>query len=162
MACSALLGFQAQILPAKLVVGVLLLTITILELTPRFESMSLPARYVPLGGLLSGFFGGISGMQGALRSAFLIRLGLSKQAFIGTGVVVATLVDISRLGVYGQSILSHRSDLDYGILAAAVLSAFVGAMLGNRFLRKLTLRALQRIVGTMLALLALALIAGIL
>ena len=162
IATYSLLGIEASILPAKLAVGLLLLAITSLEMTPRFESMALPVRYVPLGGLLSGFFGGISGMQGALRSAFLIRLGLSKQAFIGTGVVVATLVDTSRLGVYSRSLLTHRTELDYGVLSAAVLSAFAGAMLGNRFLQKITLRTLQRIVGGMLALLATALIVGVL
>jgi len=92
-------NWQATVLPAKLVVGALLLLITLLELSPRFEHLALPPKYVPLGGLLSGFFGGISGMQGALRSAFLIRLGLSKEAFIGTGVVVATMIDVTRLGV---------------------------------------------------------------
>ena len=33
----------------------------------------------------SGFFGGLSGMQGALRSAFLARAGLSKEAFVASG-----------------------------------------------------------------------------
>ncbi|MEX1184564.1 MAG: sulfite exporter TauE/SafE family protein [Gemmatimonadota bacterium] len=162
IATYSVLGIVATILPAKLAVGALLLLITTIELMPRFQSLSIPSRYVPLGGVLSGFFGGLSGMQGALRSAFLIRLGLSKEAFIGTGVVVATLIDISRLGVYAQDLLRERSQLDYGLLAAAVLAAFVGAFFGNQFLRKLTLRSIQLVVGTMLILVALGLIAGLL
>ena len=156
------LGVRATILPAKLLVGVLLLLVTTLELVPRYEALGLPPRYVPLGGFLSGFFGGVSGMQGALRSAFLIRLGLSKEAFIGTGVVVATLVDVSRLGVYARDLARHHADLDYRVLVAAVLGAFLGAILGNRFLRKLTLRTVQRIVGLMLIVVALGLIGGLL
>ena len=58
-------------------------------------------KYIPLGGALSGFFGGLSGQQGALRSAFLIRTGLNKETFIGTSVVSAVVVDVSRLIVYG-------------------------------------------------------------
>jgi uncharacterized membrane protein YfcA len=162
IATYAILGVHASILPAKLLVGVLLLFITILELMPRYQSLALPPRYVPLGGFLSGFFGGVSGMQGALRSAFLIRLGLSKEAFIGTGVVVATLIDMSRLGVYAQGLVRHHAALNYRVLVAAVLSAFLGAVLGNRFLRKLTLRTVQRIVGLMLMVVALALIGGLL
>lgn len=96
---------QATILPAKMVVGALLLLITVVELSPRFKTIALPPKYIPLGGVLSGFFGGISGMQGALRSAFLIRLGLSKEAFIGTGVVVAVFIDFARLGVYSDALL---------------------------------------------------------
>jgi len=152
---------EATVLPAKLVIGVILLAITALELSPRFAALTVPPKYLPVGGVLSGFFGGLSGMQGALRSAFLIRVGLSKEAFIGTGVVVATLIDISRLGVYSRALMEQRDQLQYGLLSAAVLSAFVGAFLGNRLLRKLTLRALQIIVGVMLAAVAIALVLGI-
>jgi uncharacterized protein len=53
-----------------------------------------------LGGLLSGFFGGLSGLQGAIRSAFLVKSGLSKEAYIGTAVILACLIDITRLSVY--------------------------------------------------------------
>jgi uncharacterized membrane protein YfcA len=155
-------GVEATILPAKLAVGALLLVITVIELSPRFEAVALPPQYVPLGGLLSGFFGGISGMQGALRSAFLIRVGLSKEAFIGTGVVVATLVDITRLGVYGEALSSQREELNCAVLSGAVLSAFAGAALGNRSLRKITLATLQRVVGVVLAIVAICLMAGLL
>lgn len=48
---------------------------------------------------MSGFFGGLSGNQGAFRSAFLIKAGLSKDAYIATGVVAAVIVDLTRLGI---------------------------------------------------------------
>jgi uncharacterized membrane protein YfcA len=162
VATYSLVGFHATIVPAQLVVGALLLLITLVELSPRFEAVAVPPKYVPIGGLLSGFFGGISGMQGALRSAFLIRVGLSKEAFIGTGVVVATLIDITRLGVYGETLMNQRGALNVVLLSGAVLSAFLGAVLGNRFLRKLTLATLQRVVGIMLAVVAVGLMAGLL
>ena len=101
-------------------------------------------------------------MQGALRSAFLVRLGLAKDAFIATGVVVAVLVDVSRFAVYSRGLYNQRVALDYLTLGAAVLAAFVGAVLGNKFLKKLTMRTVQRIVATRLALVAIALIAGLL
>ena len=47
------------------------------------------AAFLAAGGLLSGFLGGLSGHQGALRSAFLIKCGLSKEVFIASGVVIA-------------------------------------------------------------------------
>ena len=37
-------------------------------------------------------------MQGALRSAFLVRVGLTKEAFIGTGVVVAFGLSVETIG----------------------------------------------------------------
>ncbi len=150
------------VFPAKFVVGLLLLAFTLLELVPRLSSITFGPRLLPLGGLLSGFFGGVSGMQGALRSAFLIRAGLSKEAFIGTGVVIAVLIDISRLGVYVPNLIGHRAELDYPVLITAVLAAFAGAAVGNRYLKKMTMQVLQRIVAVMLLIVAAGLIMGLL
>jgi uncharacterized membrane protein YfcA len=153
---------EFAVMPVKLVVGLLLLLFAVIELVPRLRDLSFGSRYLPLGGLLSGFFGGLSGMQGALRSAFLARAGLSKEAFIATGVVIACLIDVSRLGVYSASLVAEAGNLDYGLLTAAVLSAFAGAALGNRYLKKVTMRGIQRTVAVMLAAVALALMSGLL
>lgn len=117
---------------------------------------------MPLGGLLTGFFGGLSGHQGALRSAFLVRAGLSKEAFIATGVVIAAVVDIARLSVYSVR-LKELTAVEHGpLLAAATLSAFLGAYLGNRLLPKVTLRGVQVTVAIALLFIAVGLAAGIL
>ncbi len=113
-----------------------------------------------MGGALSGFFGGLSGHQGGLRSAFLIKAGLSKEAFIGTAVVVACFIDFTRLAVYatrfGQSGLKENLPL----VVSATLAAIVGAYLGNKLLKKITLRFIHRLVAVMLILISLALGAG--
>ena len=51
---------------------------------------------------MSGFIGGVSGHQGALRSAFLLRFkaSITKESFIATNVVIAVFVDVVRLAVY--------------------------------------------------------------
>ena len=156
-----LFGREMRVTPVKLVVGLLLLLFALAELLPRFRDLSFGPQYLPVGGLLSGFFGGLSGMQGALRSAFLAKSGLSKESFIATGVVVACLIDVARLGVYSRSLLEGPR-LDYGLIGAAVLSAFVGAYLGNRFLKKMTMRGIQRIVAILLFVVAVGLAFGIL
>lgn len=155
-------GHAWEATPVKLVVGVLLLIFALFELWPRLRDLEFPSSWMPIGGLLSGFFGGLAGMQGALRSAFLVRAGLSKEAFIATGVVTAVLVDVSRLGVYTRSLLRVGQALDYPLLIAAVLSAFIGALVGNRFLKQMTMPGLQRLVAASLFLAALGLIAGVL
>jgi uncharacterized protein len=154
-------GLRGQVTPAKLVVGVALLGVTLLEFAPRFATTRLPASVLPIGGLLSGFLGGLSGMQGALRAAFLVRLDLSKQAFVATGAVVATLVDLARLGVYGAGLPGRLGQVDARLLAAAVGSAFVGAIVGNRVLAAVTSETFHRLIGGMLALAAVALMAGL-
>ncbi len=151
-----------SITPVKLVVGLLLLLFASLDLLPRFRDMSFGKQYMPLGGLLSGFFGGLSGMQGALRSAFLSRAGLSKEAFIATGVVIACLIDFSRLAIYSALLVRESAQFNYSLLAAAILAAFAGAVLGNRYLKKMTMPSIQRIVAVMLFAVALGLISGLL
>lgn len=147
---------------AKVIIGALLICFTLLELSPRLSKISFPPKWLPLGGVLSGFFGGLSGMQGALRSAFLIRAGLSKETFIGTGVVIACLIDVARLVEYVPNIMAAQADLDYAMLATAVLAAFAGAVAGNRYLKKMTLERVQRLVAVMLLLVAIGLITGVL
>lgn len=153
---------QLQILPIKLVVGILLLVFVLVELLPRLREMSFPQKFMPLGGALSGFFGGLSGMQGALRSAFLVKAGLSKEEFVATGVVIACLIDISRLGIYARAVVADGSRFDYPLLTAAAISAFAGAFIGNRYIKKLTMHSIQTIVAIMLFLVAIGLIAGLL
>ncbi len=137
-----------------------------IELLPRFENLTINKKWLPLGGALSGFFGGISGHQGALRSAFLSKSGLSREAFIGTSVMTAIMVDISRLLIYGLTFISHKTDLFAepkikGILICGILAAFTGSFIGTRLVKKITMRHIQVIVGIMLFMLALALGSGI-
>ncbi len=115
--------------------------------------------------MLSGFFGGLSGNQGALRSAFLIKTGLDKEAFIGTNTVSAVMVDVARLLVYGASFYALRfSEVEgiAGLVVAATLAAFVGAFLGARLIKKVTLRIVQLIVGVLLIVVGLGMASGLL
>ena len=110
---------------------------------------------------MSGFFGGLSGHQGALRSAFLIRAGLTKESFIATGVVISLMVDIPRIVMYGATLPGlHLGDYR-GLIIAAVLAAFGGAWLSNRLLTKVTQRLVQLLVALMLLVIAAALGSGL-
>jgi len=150
-----------MVMPVKLIIGILLLFFAMFDIVPRFASLQFDKKYLPLGGILSGFFGGLSGNQGALRSAFLIRANLTKEAFIASGVVIACLIDISRLLVYSQHIISFGDKFNYTLIIAASLSAFTGAFVGNRFLKKITIVTIQYIVAVMLLVFAVLLMLGI-
>ncbi len=157
----SVLGISANVTVPKLIVGVLLGFFALFDLVPKLSKLQFNEKYIPLGGVLSGFFGGLSGNQGALRSAFLIRSNLSKEQFIATGVVIAVLIDISRLGVYSSDLAKQHHQLDYLLLTIAVLSAFTGAFLGNKLLKKVTVKFIQYFVAIMLLLFSLLLIVGI-
>lgn len=150
-----------SVTPVKLVIACLLLFFVCLEVVPKLAALEFNKKWLPLGGVLSGFFGGLSGNQGALRSAFLSKAGLSKETFIGTGVVLACFIDITRLGVYSKNILNHAQQLNYSLVIAATLSAFVGAFLGSKLLKKVTVKVIQYIVTAMLLLFAVYIGSGI-
>jgi len=101
------------------------------------------------------------GNQGALRSAFLIKAGLSKEAFIGTAVVVSTFVDFTRLSVYATRFTSAGLMDNWVLVTCATLSAVAGAYLGNKLLKKVTLRFLQVLVAIMLIVISIALGIGL-
>jgi len=153
---------QHAISVPKLLVAILMLGFALFEGSRFSETLTVKdRRYLIVGGLLSGFFGGLSGHQGAFRSAFLVSSGLSKNAFIATGVVIACLVDLSRLSLYATSLTSLDLTL-WPLLATAVVSAFIGALLGARLLKKVTLQWVKRMVTAMLCITALLLGSGIL
>jgi uncharacterized protein len=156
-----LLGAQRNITPVKLLIALLMVFFAMGELIPKFEALSFDKRYLPLGGILSGFFGGLSGNQGALRSPFLLRSGLSREGFIATGVVIACLVDVTRISVYGSHFHAAGGIENLPLLVAATTFAFLGAFIGNRLMKTVTMRTIQLIVSLMLLGIALALGSGL-
>jgi hypothetical protein len=162
----SLAGIDATITPVKLVIGVLILVFALLELSPRFAAMTFDMRWMPLamplGGVLSGFFGGLSGHQGAFRSMFLIKSGVSKEQFIATSVVLAVMVDVARLLIYGADAVEARSEIDWVLVGVACVAAFVGAFLGARLIGKMTLLTVQRLVAGMLVVVGAGLSSGML
>ncbi len=154
-----LAGKTYDVVLVKLIIALLMIAFALLDLVPSLSKINFGEKLMVPGGLLSGFFGGLSGHQGALRSMFLIRSGLSKEAFIATGIVIACMVDVSRLVVYGTASFGITRNEIY-IVAAGTLSAFAGAYLGSKLVKKVTLKFLQVFVAVMLVVFAIALGAG--
>lgn len=154
-------GNNFEITPIKVIIALLLIFFALFDIIPKLKTMQFSRKYLPVGGLVSGFFGGLSGHQGALRSAFLIRAGLSKETFIATGIAIACLIDITRLSVYSKNILAVHESIDWKLVIIATISAFVGAVLGNKLLKKMTIESVQMIVAVALIIFAVFLGLGI-
>ncbi|OFX59750.1 MAG: hypothetical protein A2066_11300 [Bacteroidetes bacterium GWB2_41_8] len=157
----SLWGKTFEVTPVKLIIALLLITFSILEISPSFQKVQFSKDKLMLGGVLSGFFGGLSGIQGAIRSAFLIKSGLNKEAYIATGVVIACLVDFTRLTVYASRFTAANLHENLTLLISATLAAITGALIGRKLLKKITLRFIQLIVAVMLMLISVALGLGI-
>ncbi len=148
---------QFEVSYFKIIMATLLFFFALMDLLPYFGKMEFSPKMIILGGLITGFFGGFSGHQGALRSAFLIRSGLQKEAFIATGVLVSSMIDLTRIGVYTKRLMDVKLEEYWVLIVAASLSAMLGAVLGNRLLKKVTMKSLQYLVAVFLILIAIAL-----
>lgn len=155
-------GKHFEVYPVKFIISILLIFFAGIDLIPYFNNLQFGKDKLPIGGALSGFFGGLSGNQGALRSAFLIKAGLSKEAFVATAVVVSTSVDFTRLGVYATRFVKSGLSDNLVLVICATLAGIAGAYLGNKLLKKVTLRFLQVTIAIMLIIISLALGAGLL
>lgn len=159
-----------QITPVKVGIGSLMIFFAWFDLDPRFSNLNVTARHLPFGGILSGFFGGFSGHQGAFRATFLTKAGLSKEQFIGTSNAVSLTVDLMRMTVYfigakaihGESKLLDAIADSKLLLGTGILFAFFGTLIGKKLLTKTTINGIQKTVGVLLVLMGAGLISGLL
>jgi len=139
-------------------IGLLMLFFVVFEWKSIRFPFSHSPYFLPLGGLLSGFFGGFSGHQGALRSAFLSKITLDKQVFVATSALISLLIDVSRITIYSGS--TEWGQLNVRYLVIGGLSAFAGSLLGKRYLNKVSYRFIQWMVGIFLTLMGLLILSG--
>lgn len=151
------IGKTFSVYPLKLTIAILILFFACMDIVPYFNKLQFNKNKLPIGGALSGFFGGLAGTQGALRSAFLIRAGLSKEAFIGTTVVISSLVDFMRLSVYSTRMMHLDLKQNLPLLICAILSAMTGAFIGNKLLKKVTINFLKITVAIFLIIIGISL-----
>lgn len=156
-----LMGKTMHVTFIKLLVATLMIVFALFEILPWLKSLQFESKYLSIGGFISGFFGGLSGNQGALRSAFLLRYGLQKEVLIATGVVIACMIDLTRLSIYFSASASYDIWENDILLILAIFSAFLGAYLGNKLLKKVTLNFVQTLASIMIITLALLLAFGV-
>lgn len=145
----------------KIIIGSLLILFSLFDIIPGLKRMKFNEKLLPIGGVLSGFFGGLSGHQGALRSAFLMKLPITKEQFIASGIFIACCIDISRLSVYSNSNVFAHSSININILVIATVAAFTGAFLGNKLVNKITIDILHKIVALLIVVFSICMILGI-
>ena len=147
-----------------IIIGSILTIFAFLELQPWFQKINFPKKYIPIGGLLSGLMGGISGQQGALRSMFLLKSDFDAPRYIATGTFIAILIDLARLPTYAFG-LSKLSTVitthQFALIGVGTVLAFVGAWLGAKRLKKLTVGSVRYVITGLMFAIGLLLIFGI-
>jgi len=144
------------------ILGVLIILFALIELNPKQILGTISGSYLWIGGALSGLFGGVSGHQGAIRSAFLVKSGLSKASYIATGTAVSLLVDFSRIPIYlDMDKVLNRLDSEFVLhLSTLVVAALTGTFIGRKYLEKTTKQTVQIVVAIFLLLFGVYMIIG--
>jgi uncharacterized membrane protein YfcA len=112
-----------------------------------------------IGGSLSGFFGGFSGHQGALRALFLSRLKMEPIVFVATTAIISLLVDLTRVSVYFSGSWLYNYYPTY-IMIYCVPSALAGTLIGRKYIQKVNHARLSIIVGVALLAMGLTMVLG--
>ena len=132
----ALLQNYVPLEPLLVIIGIFLIVLPLLTMSEKWTGYRIPEANDRIGGFGSGFMGGLSGHQGALRAMFLTRRLPDKMAYAATASILALCVDLSRIPVYlffrFDEISSHLS-----LTIVLVSSALLGANMGKRWLESL-------------------------
>jgi uncharacterized membrane protein YfcA len=88
-----------------------------------------------IAGALSGFFGGLVGNQGGIRSAALLAFDTEREAFVATATAVGLIVDGARLPVY---LATERVELlrVWPLIAIATAGVVIGTLAGSWVLNR--------------------------
>ncbi len=144
--------FKNSITPIKIVVGFTMIGFAFIEFFYKKKSFEITSTRLFIGGALSGFFGGLSGHQGAFRSMFLSKANVTKEEFVATSSAIGFLIDISRLTIYfiSLSIVKSTEMVFNPVLFVSVIVAFAGSYLGSKLLSKTTINSIQKTVAIFL------------
>jgi len=157
-----LFGVQFEVQLVNFIIGIMLIIIASFDFIPMTKELTFSKKGIFAGGILSGFFGGLSGMQGAFRSSVLIHSSLGKEAFVGTSAAISSLVDLARLIIYGTALhILLVFKAEYTLVAALTLTAFFGLLIGKLYLKKVTISFIKRLVTCLLYIFGLLLCLGI-
>ena len=101
------------------------------------------------GGGLSGFFAGMFGIGGAIRSAFLSAFDLPKAVFIATAGAIGLLVDSTRIITYFTGGETLPRELWYGLILFIPVS-FLGAQIAKKVVDRIQQNKFRMVIAIFL------------
>lgn len=156
----ALLNTWAASRALELVFGSLLVLAGASQLTGFAKRWQLRGALAWLGGALSGFFGGLVGNQGGIRTAAMLGFDVDKRRFVATTTAVALLIDLARVPVY-LAVETAQLARMWPTIAVATAGVVAGTLFGEQLLERVPEARFRKIVGGLLLLLGISFLVGI-
>jgi uncharacterized membrane protein YfcA len=124
----------------------------------RHPEQTHPTRRFLWLGALVGFLNPIVGGTGPLLAPFFLKLGLARQAVVGTMAACQSLGHLAKIAVFGAAGFAFREHV--ALLALLSAAAVVGTWLGTRLLDRLDDRRFEFVYKSVLTLIAVRLVVG--
>jgi len=156
---SAVGGLSGALLHTFLVSNVLQIIFSVMLIIAGFLGVIRVAERIQFGkigagllGFASGFFGGLVGEQGGIRSVSLLNFDISKEAFIATATATALIIDAVRMPVYFLAEFNQIQDFLI-ILILSSIAVVVGTFAGNLVLKRIPEKSFKKIASFLVFLL---------
>jgi uncharacterized membrane protein YfcA len=156
----ALLNTWASSRVLEIVFGCLLVLAGVSQVTGVAKRWRLRGALAWIGGALSGFFGGLVGNQGGIRTAAMLGFEVDKRQFVATTTAVALLIDMARVPVFiafeGGALMRLLP-----VIALATVGVVAGTLVGEKLLARIPEGIFRTLVGTLLLVLGISFLVGI-
>lgn len=155
----ALLNTWATSRALELVFGSLLILAGVSQITGIAKRWRLTGTLAWIGGALSGFFGGLVGNQGGIRTAAMLGFEVDKRQFVATTTAVALLIDLARVPVYLAMETAALARM-WPIITFATIGVIAGTFFGETLLARVPDQKFRVVVGVLLLALGVSFILG--
>lgn len=145
----ALLNTWATSRALELVFGSLLILAGVSQVTGMAKRWKLHGALAWLGGALSGFFGGLVGNQGGIRTAAMLGFEVDKRQFVATTTAVALLIDLARVPIYVAAETAALARM-WPLITFATIGVIVGTLFGETLLARVPEHRFRVVVGVLL------------
>jgi Sulfite exporter TauE/SafE. len=146
---------EQSVLLSSLLGLVLVFSVVALALFPAIQLPNTLTSGV-IGGAISGFFAGLFGLRGAIRSLFMVAMDVDKMSFIGTSGVISFFIDVTRLLVYYAHGLALPT-MFYGGMVFFVAASFFGVYVGKIIVRYISQQQFNYMISSLLFLMGIKL-----
>lgn len=156
----ALLTAWATSRALEIVFGALLVLAGASQITGFAQRWRLRGTLAWLGGALSGFFGGLVGNQGGIRTAAMLGFDVDKRQFVATTTAVALLIDAARVPVYLALEWPQLTRM-WPAIALATAGVIGGTLFGETLLARVPQGRFRAVVGALLLMLGMSFLLGL-